>query len=96
MIQNVPFTFDELPEIAKSQPEVVKVADEGKRWTVEEMYRTSMYLVSEECHPMMFDLELEMIGKQRVNLVDELKVYIGPRLKNFVKIYAVKLFNLCK
>jgi hypothetical protein len=59
LIQNVPFTFDELPEIAKSQPEVVKVADEGKRWTVEEMYRTSMYLVSEECHPMMFDLELE-------------------------------------
>ena len=45
---------------------------------------------------MLFDLELEMIGKQRVNLVDELKVYIGPRLKNFVKIYAVKLFNLCK
>ena len=28
---------------------------------------------------MLFDLELEMIGKQRVNFVDELKVCIGPR-----------------
>ena len=23
------------------------------------MYSASMYLMSEECHPMMFDLELE-------------------------------------
>jgi hypothetical protein len=23
------------------------------------MYRSSMYLVEEECHPMCFDLELE-------------------------------------
>ena len=58
-IQNVPFTFDELPEIAESHPEVVKMADEGKRWSVEEMYRSSMYLMMEECHPMMFELELE-------------------------------------
>ena len=31
MIQNVPFTFDELPEIARNLPEVVKAADESKR-----------------------------------------------------------------
>ena len=30
-IQNVPFTFDELPEIAKSHPEVVNLADDEKR-----------------------------------------------------------------
>ena len=59
LIQDIPFTFDELPEIAKSQPEVLETANKGKRWTVEEMYRTSMYLMAEECHPMMFDLELE-------------------------------------
>ena len=59
LIQNVPFTFDELPEIAKDQPEIVKMADEGKGWTVENMYRSSMYLMLEECHPLMYDLELE-------------------------------------
>ena len=37
LIQNVPFTFDELPEIANSQPEILKIANDGKRWTVEEM-----------------------------------------------------------
>ena len=59
LIQNIPFTFDELPEIAKSQPEILEIADNGKKWTIEEMYRASMYLMAEECHPMMFDLELE-------------------------------------
>ena len=59
MIQNVPFTFDELPEIARNLPEVVKDADESKRWSTEEMYRASMYLMMEECHPMMYELEIE-------------------------------------
>jgi len=58
-IQNVPFTFDELPEIARNFPEVVKSADENKRWSTDEMYRASMYLMLEECHPMMHELELE-------------------------------------
>ncbi len=58
-IQNVPFTFDELPEIAKSHPEVVTLADQEKRWEPEELYKSSMYLMAEECHPLMFDLELE-------------------------------------
>jgi hypothetical protein len=58
-IQNVPFTFDELPEIARNLPEVVKAADENKRWSAEDMYRASMYLMMEECHPMMYELEIE-------------------------------------
>ena len=59
MIQNVPFTFDELPEIARNLSEVVQTADGNKRWSSEEMYRSSIYLMMEECHPMMYDLELE-------------------------------------
>tara|TARA_R100001480_G_scaffold51051_1_gene64400 strand:- start:507 stop:845 length:339 start_codon:yes stop_codon:yes gene_type:complete len=58
-IQNVPFTFDELPEIAKSHPEVITLADNGKRWTPEDLYRASSYLMLEECHPMMYELEIE-------------------------------------
>ena len=59
LIQDIPFTFDELPEIANNCPDVVKAADEGKRWTAEEMYRASNYLIMEECHPMLFDLEVD-------------------------------------
>jgi len=59
LIQGIPFTFDELPEIAKSHPEIIKLADEEKRWEPEEMYKSSMYLIVEECHPMLYELELE-------------------------------------
>ena len=58
-IQNVPFTFDELPEIARNLPEVEMAANDNKRWTPEEMYRASMYLMTEEAHPMMFELEVD-------------------------------------
>ena len=58
-IQNVPFTFDELPEIARNLPEVEQTANENKRWSAEELYRASMYLMSEEAHPMMFELEVD-------------------------------------
>ena len=59
MIQNVPFTFDELPEIARNLSEVVQTADGNKRWSSEEMYRSSIYLMMEECHPMLHELEIE-------------------------------------
>ena len=58
-IQNVPFTFDELPEIARNLPEVEQTANENKRWSSEEMYQSSMYLMAEECHPMMYELEVD-------------------------------------
>lgn len=58
-IQDIPFTFDELPAIAKENPEVLYLANNEHRWEVEQMYNASMYLIAEECHPMMFELELE-------------------------------------
>ena len=57
-INGVPFTFDDLPTEAYGDAEVLKNA-EHQIWEPEEMYRASMYLMDEECHPMMFELELE-------------------------------------
>jgi hypothetical protein len=59
LIQNIPFTFDELPELARQNPSVIQLANSCRRWTAEDMYRASMYLMMEECHPMMYELELE-------------------------------------
>ena len=59
LIQNIPFTFDELPELARQNPSVIQLANSYRRWTAEDMYRASMYLMMEECHPMMYELELE-------------------------------------
>ena len=59
LIQNTPFTFDELPELAKQNPSVIQLANSYPRITAEVMYRASMYLMMEQCHPMMYELELE-------------------------------------
>jgi hypothetical protein len=59
LIQNIPFTFDELPEIARANPSVIQLANSGPRWDAEKMYQSSMYLMAEECHPMIYELELE-------------------------------------
>ena len=58
-IQNVPFTFDDLPDYASHDAELIELANNTKTWEVEDLYRLSGYLVSEECHPMLFELELE-------------------------------------
>ena len=58
-IQNIPFTFDELPEIAKEDLEIVTLADENRRWKIEDLYKAYSYLMEEECNPLVFELELE-------------------------------------
>ena len=58
-IQNVPFTFDELPEVAKDDSEIVSLANEQKRWNEDNLYMAYSYLMQEECNPMIFELELE-------------------------------------
>jgi hypothetical protein len=58
-INNIPFTFDELPEIAQNDPEIISQADQQKAITPEIFYQKSFYLIDEEAHPMLFDVELE-------------------------------------
>jgi hypothetical protein len=58
-INHIPFTFDELPDCALQDLEVIHLADQQLRYDPEDLYRTSFYLIDEECHPMLFDVELE-------------------------------------
>jgi hypothetical protein len=58
-IQGIPYTFDELPQIVQDHPAVQAVALENKDFDDEDLYLWSNYLVTEEAHPLMFDLELE-------------------------------------
>ena len=58
-IQGIPYTFDELPLIIQDHPEVQSEALKGKDWDDEELYLWSSYLVTEECHPLMFELQLD-------------------------------------
>jgi len=58
-IQGLPYTFDELPQIVQDHPAVQTEALAGRDWDDEELYRISSYLVSEECHPLMFEIEVD-------------------------------------
>ena len=58
-INQVPFTFDELPDDSIFDLGLIEIADNERRFEPEELYQTSYYLMMEECHPLMFELELE-------------------------------------
>lgn len=58
-IQEIPYTFDELPQIIQDDPVVIEEATNNKRYTDEEIYLSSIYLSIEEVHPLMYTLEYE-------------------------------------
>jgi hypothetical protein len=58
-INNIPFTFDEIPDIAQDDPEIIQRANEQLTMTPEIFYLKSFYLIDEQCHPCLFELDLE-------------------------------------
>ncbi len=58
-IQGMPYTFDELPTLIQDHPAVQDEALQGKDWDDDDLYRISSYLMEEECHPLMFDIQIE-------------------------------------
>ncbi len=58
-INQMPFTFDELPDYSLTDLELIKLADNERRFDAEDLYLSSQYLILEECHPLMFEVELE-------------------------------------
>lgn len=58
-INEIPFTFDELPRISESDPFINELANESLEYNPEDLYKSSFYLIDEEAHPCLFDLELE-------------------------------------
>jgi hypothetical protein len=58
-ISGVPFTYDELPDECLFDEEIIKIANSEFEWELEDLYRTSFYLIDEQAHPMLFELDLE-------------------------------------
>ena len=58
-INQVPFTFDELPDDAIYDLDLIELADNETRYEPEDLYKSSFYLIDELCHPLMFEVELE-------------------------------------
>ena len=58
-INQVPFTFDDVPESYIYDPEILELADNERRFEPVDLYLSSYYLMLEECHPLMFEVDLE-------------------------------------
>jgi hypothetical protein len=58
-IQDLPYTFDELPLLIQEHPSVQSEALSYKDYDDEELFRVSNYLVMEEMHPLIYDIEVE-------------------------------------
>lgn len=58
-INKVPFTYEELPQIMQDDPYIKLEASNNQEYTSEDLYRTSFYLIDEECHPCLFPVDLE-------------------------------------
>jgi hypothetical protein len=58
-INSIPFTFDELPDESLFDLELIELADKERRFEPEDLYQSSYYLMVEECHPLLYDLDLE-------------------------------------
>lgn len=59
MINGIPFTFDELSSILQDDQNIIEEANENEVYTPELFFSWSFYLIDEECHPCLFELDLE-------------------------------------
>ena len=58
-INQIPFTFDDVPDSLMYDLELIELADKERRFEPNDLYKSSYYLIAEEAHPLMFEVELE-------------------------------------
>ena len=57
-VENMPFAFDVLEREQKEDKWILSEAALNQEYTLEDIFRYSDYLIAEECHPVLFELEL--------------------------------------
>ena len=70
-LNDVPFTFDDLPVGYFYDREIVKEADNNQNYSGEDIYKGSSYLIMEKCHPC-FDI-IEIMNPE--NLPEEIQSF---------------------
>ena len=58
-INQVPFTFDELPDGHLYDRDLCRLADKQRSFEPKDLYKNSFYLIDEEAHPLLFEMDLE-------------------------------------
>ena len=57
-IESIPFAFDVLEREQKEDKWILSEAALSQEYTLEDIFRYSDYLIAEECHPVLFELDL--------------------------------------
>ena len=57
-IESVPFAFDVLENHEKQDKWILSEAALNQEYTLEDIFKYSDYLIAEECHPVLFELDL--------------------------------------
>lgn len=57
-LNNVPFTFDEMPEGHLYDRDLVNEADKNRDYDLEDVFQGSTYLALEGCHPCFHPIEI--------------------------------------
>ena len=57
-VENMPFAFDVLERHEKQDKWILSEAAIHPEYTLEDIFRYSDYLIAEECHPVLFELDL--------------------------------------
>ena len=73
-LNEIPFTFDELPDGHLWDRELVEEATRNQTFEVEDVYKGSNYLISEQCHPMFDNIKIinpEILPEDLVSYFDE-------------------------
>ena len=58
-INGIPYTFDDVEESVYYDHEIIEWADGNTKYDIDDMYKASQYLIAEQCHPLLFELELD-------------------------------------
>ena len=57
-IQEIPFAMDDLTLQQKQDKWILSEAAINPEYTLQDIFRWSDYLIAEECHPVIFDLDI--------------------------------------
>ena len=58
-INQIPFTFDEMPDGHMYDDDLKRLADKQITFEPEDLFKNSFYLIDEEAHPLLFEMDLE-------------------------------------
>lgn len=71
-ICNIPFTFNQIPKKFKITSEIIHESNCEVKWTLNMLYDKSAYLIDEQCHPLLFSLEVE--NSEILDHIDDYKI----------------------